>query len=131
MPEMAGHVRFEGVTFQYESPRPGTGEMEDHPALVELDLDAQPGSVIGLIGTTGAGKSSLVSLIPRFYDVTAGRVTIDGVDVRQLDLADLRRQIGIVQQETFLWSASIKENIAYGRRTASLEEVMESWRPPS
>ncbi|MFZ5814179.1 MAG: ABC transporter ATP-binding protein [Bacillota bacterium] len=126
MPEMAGHVRFENVTFQYDSPRPGTDEISDYPALSEINLDAPPGSIIGLIGTTGSGKSSLVSLIPRFYDVTRGRVTIDGVDVRQIDLVDLRRQIGVIQQETFLWSATIKENIAYGRRTATMEEIIEA-----
>ncbi|MEW8979439.1 MAG: ABC transporter ATP-binding protein [Symbiobacterium sp.] len=124
LPEMKGHVRFEHVTFRYQSPRPDTREVTDHPALVDINLDAPPGSVIGLIGATGSGKSTLVSLIPRFYDVTEGRVTVDGVDVRDLDLADLRRQIGIVLQETFLWSASIKENIAYGRRTATMEEIV-------
>jgi len=126
MPEMRAHVRFEDVTFQYESPRPGTDEVSDFPALSEINLDAPPGSVIGLIGTTGSGKSSLVSLIPRFYDVTRGRVTIDGVDVREIDLVDLRRQVGVILQETFLWSATIKENIAYGRRSASMEEIMEA-----
>lgn len=124
LPEMAGHVRFEGVTFQYDSPRPGTGEITARPALADIDLDAPPGSVIGLIGATGSGKTTLVSLIPRFYDATRGRVTIDGIDVRALDLTDLRRQIGIVQQETFLWSATIRENIAYGRRSASMEEIV-------
>lgn len=124
MPEMAGHVRFDGVWFQYDSPRPGSGEISPHPALADIHLDAPPGSVIGLIGATGSGKSTLVSLIPRFYDVTRGRVTIDGIDVRDLDLDDLRRHIGIVQQETFLWSATIRENIAYGRRTATMEEII-------
>lgn len=126
MPEMAGHVRFENVTFQYQSPKPGTDEIAEFPALSEINLDAQPGSVIGLIGTTGSGKSSLVSLIPRFYDVAAGRVTVDGVDVREIDLVDLRRQIGVVMQETFLWSATIRENIAYGRRTATREEIIQA-----
>lgn len=124
LPRMKGHVRFEGVTFQYDTPRPDTKEITDHPALVDIDLDAPPGSVIGLIGGTGSGKSTLVSLIPRFYDVTRGRVTVDGVDVRKLDLVDLRSQIGIVLQETFLWSATIRENIAYGRRSATMEEIV-------
>jgi len=124
LPAMKGHVRFEGVWFQYDSPQPGTGEVSPHPALADITIDAPPGSVIGIIGATGSGKSTLVSLIPRFYDVTRGRVTIDGIDVRDLDLDDLRRQIGIVQQETFLWSASIRENIAYGRRSATMEEIV-------
>jgi ATP-binding cassette, subfamily B, multidrug efflux pump len=123
LPEIAGHVRFENVSFRYESPEPGTGEVGDHHALKEISLDAPPGSVIALLGTTGSGKSSLVGLLPRFYDVTGGRVTVDGVDVRQIDLLDLRRAIGTVLQETFLWSASIKENIAYGRRDATMEEI--------
>lgn len=124
MPNIAGHVRFENVSFRYESPRPGTGEWNDGYALQEIDIDAPAGSVIGLIGTTGAGKSSLVGLLPRFYDVTHGRVTVDGVDVRQIHLRDLRSSIGSVLQETFLWSATIKENIAYGRRDATMEEII-------
>jgi len=125
MPEMKGHVRFENVTFRYDSPRPGFSyEISDLPALTDINLDAPAGSVIALLGTTGSGKSTLVNLIPRFYDVTAGRVTIDGVDVRKINLRDLREHIGIVLQETFLWSASIKENIAYGRRDATMEEII-------
>lgn len=124
MPEMAGHVRFEAVSFHYDTPRPNNGEYGDNLALHEITLEAAPGAVIALLGTTGSGKSSLINLIPRFYDVTAGRVTVDGVDVREIDLRDLRRHIGIVLQETFLWSATIKENIAYGRREASMEEII-------
>ncbi|HEY3364012.1 MAG TPA: ABC transporter ATP-binding protein [Symbiobacteriaceae bacterium] len=124
VPAMAGHVHFENVFFRYDSPRPGTNERLDHHALAGIDLDVPAGSVVALLGTTGSGKSSLVSLIPRFYDVTQGRVTIDGIDVRHIRLQDLRRHIGIVLQETFLWSATIRENIAYGRRDAALEEVI-------
>lgn len=124
MKEMAGHVRFENVSFRYESPKPGSGEVADNYALQEISLDAPPGSVIALLGTTGSGKSSFINLIPRFYEVTTGRVTIDGVDVRDLNLYDLRRQIGIVLQETFLWSATIRENIAYGRRSATMDEII-------
>lgn len=126
VPEISGHVRFSHVTMRYETPRPGTGEVTDTPALQGVTLDAPPGSVIGLIGTTGAGKSTLVSLIPRFYDVTSGSVTIDGLDVRKMKLQDMRRHIGIVQQETFLWSATIRENIAYGRRSATMEEIINA-----
>jgi ATP-binding cassette subfamily B protein len=124
LPEMAGHVRFDHVCFRYESPKPGTGEVVDGYALKDVSLDAPPGSVIGLIGTTGSGKSSLVGLIPRFYDVTEGSVSVDGHDVRELDLRDLRSGIGMVLQETFLWSATIRENIAYGRRDATDEEII-------
>lgn len=122
--DMKGHVRFEDVTFQYDSPRPGTDEVSDFPALQDVCLDAPPGSIIALLGTTGSGKTSLVNLIPRFYDITSGSVTVDGVDVRKIRLTDLRRQIGMVLQETFLWSATIRENIAYGRRDATMEEII-------
>lgn len=122
--DMKGHVRFEDVTFQYDSPRPGTDEISDFPALQDINLDAPPGSIIALLGTTGSGKTSLVNLIPRFYDVTSGSVTVDGIDVRRIRLTDLRRQIGMVLQETFLWSATIRENIAYGRRDATTEEII-------
>ncbi|HIE50695.1 MAG TPA: ABC transporter ATP-binding protein [Armatimonadetes bacterium] len=112
--EIQGHVRFEHVTFQY----PGR-----EPVLRDLSLDAPPGSVIGLLGATGVGKSTFLHLIPRFYDVTAGRILVDGVDVRQWPLWRLRRLIGLVQQDTFLFAASLRENIAYGRPEATLEEI--------
>ncbi|HEX6987949.1 MAG TPA: ABC transporter ATP-binding protein [Bacillota bacterium] len=114
-----GHVRFERVSFAYDG---------RNPVLEGIDLDAPPGSTIALIGTTGSGKSSLVSLIPRFYDVTRGRVTVDGHDVRDLELASLRRNVGFVLQETFLFSATVRENIAYGRPEASLDEIMAAAR---
>ncbi|MGE5577511.1 MAG: ABC transporter ATP-binding protein [Syntrophothermus sp.] len=113
--DIRGHVRFESVSFAY-----GDGA----PVLEGIDLDVPPGRKIALLGGTGSGKSTLVNLIPRFYDVTGGRVTIDGCDVREVRLADLRRQIGMVLQETFLFSATIRENIAYGRRDAALEEIV-------
>ncbi len=113
-PELRGHVRFEDVSFAYD------GKTE---VLRDIDLDAPPGSMVALVGATGAGKSSLVSLIPRFYDCTAGRVTVDGHDVRDVKLAGLRSHIGLALQETFLFSASIRENIAYGRKGASAAEV--------
>lgn len=119
LPECAGHVRFEHVTFAYDG---------EHPVLEDIALDAPPGTVIGLIGATGSGKSSLVGLIPRFYDVTRGRVTVDGHDVRHLRLEDLRRHVGVVFNETFLWSATIRENIAYGRRDATMAEIERAAR---
>lgn len=112
--ECAGHVRFEDVTFAYDG---------EHAVLEGIDIDAPPGKVIALIGSTGSGKSSITSLISRFYDVTRGRVTIDGHDVRYLHLQDLRRHVGVVFNETFLWSATIRENIAYGNRAATMAEI--------
>lgn len=114
-----GHVRFEDVSFGYDP---------EQPVLHDISLEAPPGKIIALIGATGSGKSSLVNLIPRFYDVTAGRVTLDGRDVRTLRLADLRRQVGMVMGETFLWSATIRENIAYGRRDATMADIERAAR---
>jgi len=121
--DIQGYVCFENVSFRYESPKPGTGEWNDAYALDSINIDAPAGKVVALLGTTGSGKSSLVGLIPRFYDVTAGSVTLDRVDGRNIDLKDLRSAGGIVLQETFLWSASIRENIAYGRRDATMAEI--------
>ena len=111
-----GHVRFEDVWLKY----PETSEY----ALKGVNFDALPNQRIALIGATGAGKSSITALIPRFYDVTDGRVLIEGHDVRDLDLRALRQQIGIVLQDTFLFSVTVKENIAYGRADATEEEVI-------
>jgi ATP-binding cassette subfamily B multidrug efflux pump len=116
-----GRVVFDNVTFNYD------GENGD-PVLKGVSFVAQPGQNIALLGTTGAGKSSLVHLIPRFYDVTSGRVTIDGHDVRDLDLAALRRSIGIALQDTVLFSGSIRDNIRYGQPDASDEEVIAAAR---
>ena len=92
--------------------------------LRDITLDAPPGTVVALFGPTGAGKSTITSLIPRFYDIDAGRVTIDGHDVRDLELDSLRRNIGIVMQETLLFSATVRENIAFGRPEATDDEVV-------
>jgi ATP-binding cassette subfamily B multidrug efflux pump len=112
-----GRVAFENVTFSYNG---------DHsePVLKEIDLVAEPGQTVAILGTTGAGKSSLVHLVPRFYDVTAGRVTLDGVDVREIRQAALRRHIAVALQEAVLFSGTIRENIAYGRPDASEEEIV-------
>lgn len=114
LPAVEGRVNFDGVTFSYFGRR---------IVLDEINLHAEPGQIIALLGSTGSGKSTIINLIPRFYDVTEGRVTIDGYDVRDLKLESLRKQIGIVLQETTLFAASIRENIAFGRRGASDEEV--------
>ncbi len=114
LPAGEGRVRFEGVSFAYAAGR---------EVLSEIDLELEPGRTVALIGHTGSGKTTLASLVPRFYDVTAGRVTVDGVDVRDLELASLRRAIGIVSQDPFLFSASVCDNIAFGRPDASDDEI--------
>ncbi len=108
-----GQVRFEDVSFGYR---------DGLHVLQHINFCTEPGQVVALLGPTGSGKSSIINLIPRFYDPLQGRVLVDGVDVRNLTLNSLRRQIGIVLQEPFLFSATIAENIAYGRPTASMEE---------
>ncbi|HMB21188.1 MAG TPA: ABC transporter ATP-binding protein, partial [Anaerolineales bacterium] len=112
-----GRVVFENVTFNYD------GEDSD-PVLKGISFTAEPGQTVALLGTTGAGKSSLVHLIPRFYDVTSGCITFDGHDIRDLDQSALRRNIGIALQDTVLFSGSIRDNIRYGRPDASEEEVI-------
>lgn len=116
LPRLKGAVRFENVSFRYD----GSGEW----VLRQVDLEARPGQVVALLGATGSGKSTIINLIPRFYDVTEGRVAADGQDVRHVTLESLRRQIGIVLQESLLFSATIRENIAYGRRDATEEEIV-------
>ena len=112
--DVQGRVRFEGVSFGYDS---------ISPVLRDVDLEAKPGQVIALMGPTGSGKTTIVNLMPRFYDVTSGRITIDGNDIRELTLASLRRAIGTVQQDVFLFSATIRDNIAYGAVDASQEQI--------
>ena len=111
-----GAVRFENVDFRY-------GDRGDELVLRGIDLAADPGQVIALVGPSGAGKSTLVTLIPRFYDPTAGRITLDGHDLRDLELRTLRHHIGIVPQETQLFSGTIRENLRYGRPEAGDAEV--------
>jgi ATP-binding cassette subfamily B protein len=113
----AGRVAFENVSFSYN------GDGRD-PVLKDISFVAEPGQTVALLGATGAGKSSLVNLIPRFYDATAGRVTIDGLDVRDIDEAELRRAIGVALQESILFSGTIRDNIRYGRPDATDDEVI-------
>lgn len=117
LPPIQGYVRFENVSFGYAN-----GSL----VLKNVNLEAKPGEAVALLGATGSGKSTVINLIPRFYDVTAGRVTIDGYDVRDVKVKSLRGNVGIVLQETFLYSATVKENIAYGRPDASLEDIVEA-----
>jgi ABC-type multidrug transport system fused ATPase/permease subunit len=109
-----GDVRFEGVSFGYD---------KLSAVLSDITIDAERGKVVALLGPTGSGKSTVVNLIPRFYDVTAGRVTVDGHDIRDLTIESLRRNVGIVQQDVFLFIGTIRENIAYGRPEATDEDV--------
>jgi ABC-type multidrug transport system fused ATPase/permease subunit len=119
MPEGRGAVRFEGVQFGYDPAR---------PILNGIDLDLPAGHTLALIGATGSGKSTLAALVPRLYDVQAGRITVDGVDVRELDPGTLRRTIATVSQDTFLFSASVRDNIAFARPDASHSEVERAAR---
>ncbi len=119
LPEGGGELRFEHVTFGYDA---------DRPVLRELDLALAPGSTVALIGRTGSGKTTLTSLVPRFYDPQAGRVTLDGVDVRDLRLNDLRGAIATVAEDTFLFSTSVAGNIAYGVPGATRDDVVEAAR---
>jgi len=112
-------VRFENVTFSYDSAS---------PVLRNVSFSVQPGELVALVGSLGSGKSTIAHLIPRFYDVSGGRITIDGVDVRDVTLDSLRRNIGIVQQDTFLFSATIRDNIAYGAIGADMEQVTAAAR---
>jgi ATP-binding cassette subfamily B protein len=114
-----GHVKLENVTFSYDDTK---------RVLRGIDLEAKPGQVIALLGAPGSGKTSVVNLIPRFYDVTGGRITIDGADIRNVSLESLRRNIGIVQQDVFLFTTSIRENISYGNVEATQEMIERAAR---
>jgi ATP-binding cassette subfamily B protein len=115
MPQIVGNVVFNSVTAEYKK-----GE----PVLRSVNLEAKPGESIAIVGPTGAGKTTLVNLLPRFYDVTGGSVTIDGVDVRDVTFASLRTQIGMVLQDTFLFGDTVMNNIRYGMPEASDEQVI-------
>jgi ATP-binding cassette subfamily B protein len=115
MPPIQGRVVYAGVNAEYKS---------DEPVLRNVDLVAEPGETIAIVGPTGAGKTTLVNLLPRFYDVTSGTVTIDGVDVRDVTLPSLRQQIGVVLQDSFLFSDTVMNNIRFGRPEATDEEVV-------
>jgi len=109
-------VAFEGVTFRYFA----SGE----PVLRNVSFEALPGQTVALLGATGSGKTSIINLLPRFYDPTEGRITLDGHDLREVTLDSLRSQIGIVLQETTLFGGAIRENIAFGKPEAKIEEVI-------
>lgn len=113
----AQRIRFEGVTFRYNGTNNGS-------VLRDVDLVAEPGQTVAILGATGAGKSSIVSLVPRFYAVADGKVTWNGVDIREVKQSDLLMQVGVVPQETILFSGTVRENIRYGRPSASDDEVI-------
>jgi ATP-binding cassette subfamily B protein len=117
--DVKGDVKFDRVSFSYEGAKSKYDDI-----LKNINLEAKSGEMVALLGATGSGKTTLVNLIPRFYDVTAGSISIDDTDIREVTLASLRRQIGIVQQDVFLFSATIRDNIAYGAVDASDEEIV-------
>lgn len=112
---LKGEVSFEDVSFNYDAMT---------PALENVSFSVRPGELVALLGGSGSGKSTIASLIPRFYDVSRGRITVDGIDIRDVTLSSLRRNVGIVQQDIFLFSASIRDNIAYGAVSANLEQIV-------
>ena len=117
MPRVRGEVCFKDVTFAYDSVA---------PAVKHINLVAEPGQIIALMGAPGSGKSTVVHLIPHFYEISSGQINIDNVDIRDMTLASLRRNVGIVQQDVFLFSATIRDNIAYGAVDASFEEIVNA-----
>ena len=114
-----GNILLQNVNFEYAP---------DTPVLEEINLDIRAHQVVALVGPTGVGKSTLVSLIPRFYDVSSGCITLDGTDIRQYTLEVLRRQISIVLQDVFLFHGTVRENILFGRPNASEQEVIAAAR---
>lgn len=116
---LKGDIHYEDISFAYE-----VGE--DNKVLSHIDLQIKPGETVALVGQSGSGKTTLSNLLPRFYDVTAGRITIDGIDIRDMTLTSLRNQIGIVQQDVFLFPGTIRENIRYGKLDATDAEIEEA-----
>ena len=128
---MRGEVRLEGVTFRYvmeDGDGNGAGDLASQPALAEASFDVAAGQTLALVGQTGSGKSTVAKLINRTYDVQVGRVLIDGVDVREWNLATLRRQISIIEQDIFLYSRTLAENIAFGKPEATQAEIEDAAR---
>lgn len=117
MPDIKGHVKFNRVTFGYD---------KNHPVIQDIELEVQPGEMIGLVGHSGAGKSTLINLLARFYIAQEGSIEIDGVDIRNMSLEDLRKQIGMVPQESYLFSGTISENIAYSKPEATHDDIIRA-----
>jgi ATP-binding cassette subfamily B protein len=114
-----GEVAFEHVSFRYD---------EDRPLITDLSLVARPGETVAIVGPTGAGKTTLVNLVMRFYELDAGRITLDGVDIASMPRSALRGQIGMVLQDTWLFEGTIRDNIAYGQPDATEEQILEAAR---
>lgn len=114
LPQINGHVKFNKVVFEY---------VVDRPVLHGINIEAQPGEMIAFVGHTGAGKSSMINILQRFYDIRSGSITIDGYNIQQVTQSSLRQQVGLVLQEPFLFSGSVRDNIAYGRLDATREEI--------
>src|ERR1051325_5248448 len=117
LPQIEGHVRFEHVRFGY-------GEGDD--VLPDLDLDVPAGTTVALVGHTGAGKSTIAKLLARFYEPRSGRITIDGLDLNEVTQASLRRQLGVVPQEGFLFAGTVAENIAFGEPEATTDQIVSA-----
>jgi ATP-binding cassette subfamily B protein len=116
---LQGEIRYEGVTFGYDAHK---------KVLKDINLAIHAGETVAFVGPSGAGKTTICSLLPRFYELDAGRITVDGIDIRDMTVASLRRNIGIVQQDVFLFAGTIRENIAYGRLEATEEEILDAAR---
>ena len=114
---LKGRITFDNVSFSYEP---------DKPVLTDINLDVEPGQTIALVGPTGAGKTTIISLLSRFYDVSEGTICIDGHDIRTVQQDSIRQQLGIVLQDTFLFSGTVLENIRYGRLDATEDEIIEA-----
>jgi ATP-binding cassette subfamily B protein len=119
LPAVQGEIAFDHVTFSY---------VPAHPVLEDISFRVQPGETVGIVGPTGSGKSTLLRLLLRFYEVGSGQIRLDGRDVRQYDLGDLRRAVGLVNQEVYLFAGTVRDNVAYGRPDATDEEVIEALR---
>ena len=124
----AGAVEYHDVCFNYEDVELGEGYADERPVIDHMDLSIKPGQTIALVGPSGGGKSTTCSLLPRFYDVATGSISIDGQDVRDVTQQSLRRAIGLVQQDVYLFDGTIGENIAYGKPGATAEEIAEAAR---
>ncbi|MCL0105349.1 ABC transporter ATP-binding protein/permease [Dehalococcoidia bacterium] len=117
MPRPKGHVSFENVSFSYDGKR---------EVLRNLNIKARPGEVIALLGGPGSGKTSIINLLPRFYDPSAGRILVDGIDVREYSLKSLRENVGVVQQDVFLFTTTLRENVSYGRESSGYDEIRKA-----
>ena len=120
LPEVKGKVEFKNVNFSYE---------KGVPILKNMSFTVEPGETIALVGATGAGKSTIINLLTRFYDIDSGQILIDGIDIRDVTIESLRRQVGVMMQDTFIFSGSVMENIRYGKLDATDEEVIEAAKP--